>query len=183
MILYVPLSWSFTFHSRGPLCSTNCSSFHSFIHETYIAHLQVITTQRRSQPSHGQRRTSGRCKIWNEWMNELKIWMNEWSSFDTLYRLYRVDVKLLLRVWCHVDFSIKSTRSRHLWCLTFHRTSSLFLLEKVCGIFNKLSSIDLILGTTHYNTYILYMHTHHIPYKSRCRWLSKPNRKAIRHVI
>src|SRR6218665_3577620 len=38
---------------------------HSFIHETYIALLQETTTQRRSQPSHGQkRRTSERCKIW-----------------------------------------------------------------------------------------------------------------------
>ena len=36
----------------------------SFILETYIAPLQE-TTQRRSQPSHGQRRsTSERCKIW-----------------------------------------------------------------------------------------------------------------------
>src|SRR6218665_2752877 len=38
---------------------------HSFILETYIAPLQETTTQRRSQPSHGQkRRTSERCKIW-----------------------------------------------------------------------------------------------------------------------
>jgi len=38
---------------------------HSFILETHIAPLQDTTTQRRSQPSHGQRRrTSGRCKIW-----------------------------------------------------------------------------------------------------------------------
>src|SRR6218665_870822 len=37
----------------------------SFILETYIAPLQETTTQRRSQPSHGQkRRTSERCKIW-----------------------------------------------------------------------------------------------------------------------
>src|SRR6218665_966052 len=40
-------------------------SLHSFILETYIAPLQEPTTQRRSQPSHGQkRRTSERCKIW-----------------------------------------------------------------------------------------------------------------------
>src|SRR6218665_1744232 len=38
---------------------------HSFILETYIAPLQETTTQRCSQPSHGQkRRTSERCKIW-----------------------------------------------------------------------------------------------------------------------
>jgi len=37
----------------------------SFITETYIALLQDTTTQRRSQPSHSQRRrTWGRCKIW-----------------------------------------------------------------------------------------------------------------------
>jgi len=36
---------------------------HSFILETYIVPLQEITTQRRSQPSHDQRRTSERCKI------------------------------------------------------------------------------------------------------------------------
>ena len=41
------------------------SFIHSFILETYIAPLQDNTTQRRSQPSHGQRRrTWGRCKIW-----------------------------------------------------------------------------------------------------------------------
>src|SRR6218665_3149991 len=40
------------------------SFIHSFILETYIATLQETTTQRRSQPSHGQkRRTSERCKI------------------------------------------------------------------------------------------------------------------------
>jgi len=40
------------------------SFIHSFIPETYIAPLQDITTQRRSQPSHGQRRRIwGRCKI------------------------------------------------------------------------------------------------------------------------
>jgi len=39
--------------------------FHSFILETYIAPLRDTTTQRRSQPSHGQRRnTWGKCKIW-----------------------------------------------------------------------------------------------------------------------
>src|SRR6218665_3994321 len=39
---------------------------HSFILETYIAPLQETrpTTQRCSQPSHGQKRTSERCKIW-----------------------------------------------------------------------------------------------------------------------
>ena len=38
---------------------------HSFILDTYITPLQEATTQRRSQPSHGQkRRTSERCKIW-----------------------------------------------------------------------------------------------------------------------
>src|SRR6218665_491470 len=38
---------------------------HSFILETYIAPLQETTTQRRPQPSHGQkRRTSEKCKIW-----------------------------------------------------------------------------------------------------------------------
>src|SRR6218665_2471358 len=38
---------------------------HSFILETYIAPRQETTTQRRPQPSHGQkRRTSERCKIW-----------------------------------------------------------------------------------------------------------------------
>jgi len=43
-----------------------CSLFlHSFILETYIAPLQETTTQRRSQPSHGQKtRTSERCRIW-----------------------------------------------------------------------------------------------------------------------
>src|SRR6218665_936502 len=41
------------------------SFIHSFILETYIAPLQDTTTQRSSQPSHGQRRkTSGKCKIW-----------------------------------------------------------------------------------------------------------------------
>src|SRR6218665_671331 len=40
-------------------------NFHSFILETYIAPLQETTTQRRAQPSHGQKgRTSERCKIW-----------------------------------------------------------------------------------------------------------------------
>src|SRR6218665_3103011 len=44
---------------------THVHSFiHSFILETYIAPLQETTTQRRSQPSHGQKRTSERCKIW-----------------------------------------------------------------------------------------------------------------------
>src|SRR6218665_3526686 len=33
-----------------------CGSFHSFILKTYIAPLQETTTQRRSQPSHGQKR-------------------------------------------------------------------------------------------------------------------------------
>jgi len=38
---------------------------HSFILETYIAPLQDTTTQRRSQPIHGQRRKNwGRCKNW-----------------------------------------------------------------------------------------------------------------------
>jgi len=32
------------------------SFIHSFILETYMAPLREITTQRRSQPSHGQRR-------------------------------------------------------------------------------------------------------------------------------
>ena len=37
----------------------------SVILETYIAPLQNTTTQRRSQPSHGQRKkTWGKCKIW-----------------------------------------------------------------------------------------------------------------------
>src|SRR6218665_2436431 len=41
------------------------SFIHSFILETYIAPLQETTTQRCSQPIHGQkRRTSERCKIW-----------------------------------------------------------------------------------------------------------------------
>jgi len=41
------------------------SIIHSFILETYIAPLQDTTTQRHSQPSHGQRRrTRRRCKIW-----------------------------------------------------------------------------------------------------------------------
>ena len=41
-----------------------CSFIHLFILETYIAPLQDTITQRRSQPSHGQRRrTWGRCKI------------------------------------------------------------------------------------------------------------------------
>src|SRR6218665_1955728 len=40
-------------------------TIHSFILETYIAPLQDTITQRRSQPSHGQRRkTCGKCKIW-----------------------------------------------------------------------------------------------------------------------
>src|SRR6218665_3227250 len=50
------------------MCESSLSGFiHSFIHSfwTYIAPLQETTTQRRSQPSHGQkRRTSERCKIW-----------------------------------------------------------------------------------------------------------------------
>ena len=33
-----------------------CQYFHSFILETYIAPLQETTTQRRSQPSHGQKK-------------------------------------------------------------------------------------------------------------------------------
>ena len=38
---------------------------HSFILETYIAPLQDTTTQKRSQPSHGQRRkTWEKCNIW-----------------------------------------------------------------------------------------------------------------------
>src|SRR6218665_309854 len=41
-----------------------CLFIHSFILETYIAPLQETTTQRCSQPSHGQRRrTSEICKI------------------------------------------------------------------------------------------------------------------------
>jgi len=33
--------------------------------ETYVTSLQETITQRRSQPSHGQRRkTSERCKVW-----------------------------------------------------------------------------------------------------------------------
>jgi len=33
-----------------------CSFIHSFILETYIAPVEETTTQRRSQPSHGQKR-------------------------------------------------------------------------------------------------------------------------------
>src|SRR6218665_2690750 len=41
------------------------SFFHTFILKTYIVPLQETTTQRFSQPSHGQRRrTLERCKIW-----------------------------------------------------------------------------------------------------------------------
>src|SRR6218665_2976140 len=36
--------------------SSKVSFIHSFIHETFIVPLQDTTTQRRSQPSHGQRR-------------------------------------------------------------------------------------------------------------------------------
>jgi len=45
------------------------SFIHSFI-ETYIAPLQESTTQKRSQPSHGQRRTWERCKIWRDGLSE-----------------------------------------------------------------------------------------------------------------
>jgi len=40
-------------------------SIHTLILDTYIGPLPETTTQRRFQPSHGQRRmTSERCKIW-----------------------------------------------------------------------------------------------------------------------
>ena len=43
---------------------TIASFIHSIVMETYIAPLKETTTQKRSQPSHGQRRTWERCKIW-----------------------------------------------------------------------------------------------------------------------
>src|SRR6218665_1576290 len=51
---------------QSPNSSSHKNPF-SFILETYIAPLQGTTTQRRSQPSHGQRRRtseSEKCKIW-----------------------------------------------------------------------------------------------------------------------
>src|SRR6218665_28759 len=46
------------------IMSSGIMFINSFILETYMAPLQETTTQRRSQPSHGQKKTSERCKIW-----------------------------------------------------------------------------------------------------------------------